>query len=208
MTKSGGALLLGISLLLPASPSDAAYCGQWAWRNACRAWPAEDCVRQRYCRYWMRGEPRVYGYERRAERDRDDEPPKAHCQFDQPRMTATGDDKLEEDRARLSAQERWQINVGNRRGGRFSDIRFAAQATADCIQVVPSSLTERAQATIGIRHWVCTFEAVPCAAPKIPQDEDTRAKRTLERRTDPPARVEYYEAPPPPKRRWWRREER
>lgn len=197
------AALLAVTLLLLTTGASARECALWGTRYVHREWP-NFSYRERYCRRWERPE-RVYAYERR-----EDDPPRAYCQFDHPPMTATGDDKLEEDRARLSAQERWSINVGNRRGGRFSDIRYAANATADCIQVVPSSMTERAQASLGLRHWVCTVEAVPCAAPKIPQTEDTRAKRASEkadddagRKADP--RIQYYEPQPEPKKRWYQR---
>ncbi len=149
---------------------------------------------------------------RAPERERD-EPPRVHCLWDQGPMRATGDDKLEEDRAQVSAQDHWSATVENRFGTRYSDIRYAANATSSCPRKVPTSATEKGQAILGIRHFVCEFEATPCAAPKLPVDEDTRAKRGSERaddaaarRADPrPARVEYYQAPPPPKRRFWQR---
>ncbi len=141
-----------------------------------------------------------------------EEPPRVHCLFDQPPIRATGDDKLEEDRAQISAQDRWAIETETLRGTRFSDIRFAAQMTSACVRKVPTSATEKGQAVIGVRHYVCTVEGTPCASPKLPQDEDTRAKRRSEkadeeagRRADPRPKIEYYDAPPPPKRRFWQR---
>lgn len=149
---------------------------------------------------------------RAPERERErEETPRAHCLWDLPPIRATGDDKLEEERAQVSAQDRWSIEVETLRGTRFSDIRFAAQMTAACVRKVPTSATEKGQAVIGVRHYVCTIEGTPCASPKLPQDEDTRAKRGSEkiddaaaRRADPRPRVEYYQAPPPP-RKWWQR---
>lgn len=205
--------LLAALVLIVAAPQFAnAACGEWRWRTACRGWPNEDCVRQKYCRYWVQSEPsRVYGYERR-ERERD-EPPRAHCLYEFPPIRATGDDKLDEDKAQVSAQDRWSIEIENRHGTRFSDIRFAARATSACARKVPTSATEKGQAALGIRHWACVYEAVPCSSPKIPVDEDTRAKRSSEKRDDEVGRlndpkVQYYDAQPAPKRRWWRRENR
>lgn len=202
--------LLAALVLMVCCPfvAEAGYCASHGWRQVCRGWPAEDCYRQRYCREWVRDEPtRVYGYERRLERE---EAPRMRCLYEYPAIRATGDDKLEEDRAQVSAQDRWSIEVETLRGTRFSDIRNAAYATSSCVRKVPTSATEKGQAALGVRHFVCQYEAIPCASPKLPQDEDTRAKRSSEKREDEVRRNDpregYYESPR--KRRFldrWRR---
>lgn len=135
-----------------------------------------------------------------------EEVPRVHCLFEFPPVRATGDDKLDEDKAQISAQDRWSIEVETVRGTRFSDIRFAANMTAACVRKVPTSTIEKGQASLGVRHFVCSLEATPCAAPKIPTDEEGRAKRRSEK-VNPAPRIEYYEAPPPPKR-WYQRHRR
>lgn len=148
-------------------------------------------------------------YRYRAE----DEPsaPRARCLWDVSPVQVSGEDKLEEERAQVSAQDHWSREVEVRYGTIFSDIQFAAQMTMACVRKVPGTATQTAQAAIGVRHHVCSLRAVPCAAPAERQDNDTRGKRRSEkaddeagRRADPKARVDYYEAPPPP-RRWYQR---
>jgi len=177
-------------------------CGYYLVRVV-KEWPDFNRTERR-C-YRCQRATRVYSYERR-----EDDPPRAHCLWDFPPIRATGDDKLEEDRAQISAQDRWSIEVETRHGTRFSDIRFSARATSACARKVPTSATEKGQAVLGIRHFACVYEATPCAAPKLPVDEDSRAKRSSEKRDDETGRkadprADFYEPQPEPKKRWYQR---
>ena len=138
-------------------------------------------------------ETRVYGYERRRDRD-DDREYAGGIDCKSYAVRIAGDDKLDENRAEVSAQDRWSIEVETSHGGTMhSDIRFAKNIKTKCVRKVPTSASEKGQAMLGVRHYVCAISAVPCAAPAIRQDEDSRAKRKSER-------VEEDRTPPPPRR--------
>lgn len=198
-------LCAAFAMGLMTGPVEASYCAYWRTAQV-GEWPFYSY--RRVCGHWVREETtRVYAYSRRLTEIEEDH---ANCLWQFPAIRATGDDKLEEERAQVSAQDRWSIEVETRHGTRFSDIRYAARATSSCARKVPTSATANVQATLGIRHFSCVYEAVPCAAPKLPVDEDTRGKRASEKREeavrklDP--RADYYEPEPPKKRRWyWRR---
>lgn len=204
------AIASGLTGLMPG-PSEARDCVVHGWRQVCnRDWPVPSCWSQRYCRRWERDEStRVYGY---ASPRYESVEERAHCLFQFPAIRATGDDKLEEERAQVSAQDRWAIETETRYGTRFADVRNAAALTKACVKKVPTTDTEKGQANLlGVRHYVCTVEAVPCAAPKVPVEEEDIAKRRMEktaadkdmRKTDP--RDGFYEERPPAKRKWyWR----
>ena len=121
-------------------------------------------------------ETRVYGY--RRDRDGEEYGGGVECKGS---LRATGDDKLQQDNAEVSAQERWALQVESRIGGIYSDIRYAANIRTTCVKRVPGTLSERGQAALGVRHFLCEVEARPCRAPAIRQDEDSRAKRRSER---------------------------
>ena len=188
-------------LLLATAPKAHGYCAEWGERPMVnRYWPYDVrvesyCVR-RYGEYRHR-RPRVYGYERRDDyRDepRRDETPRGRCLNEYPPISVTGDDKLTEKDAEISAQDRWSIEVETKRGTRFSDIRYAAGMTAACVRKVPTSSTERGQAALGIRHYICTIEATPCTSPKERIDDETRAKRRSEKvqESAPAVRIERF----------------
>lgn len=210
-----------LALLLMAAPAfsqeDNPYWTRYVYKQRCYQHTdmfgavTYPCFRYRVEARERRYRPPVYAYERRVERE--DEPPRAHCLFEHPAIRATGDDKLKEEAAQVSAQDRWAIEVATMRGVRFSDIRNAAHMTAACVKKVPETWTEKKQADAAdLRHFVCTIEAVPCAAPKMPVDEDTLAKRKAEKigdqigRKDDP-RADFYETEAPRKRflERWRR---
>jgi hypothetical protein len=206
---------LAIALvLIVASPHLASaerYCAYYG-RQQLGDWPFVHyrtyCARWRY-RDDYRDETRVYGYERRYEREEDERPAVSECLFRYPPIRATGDDKLAVEKARISAQDRWSIEVETMRGTRFSDIHNAMRMTASCVEKVPTTDTEKGQASIlGLRHYVCSVEAVPCTSPKLPIEPDEIAKRRAEqigRKEDP--RADYYE-PEKPRKRFlerWRR---
>ena len=132
---------------------------------------------------------RVYSYERRRDRDRDEEYG-GHVECKSQPLRVTGDDKLQENNAEISATERWSLEVENRYGTLYSDARYAKQMRVTCIRKVPASVTERGQAALGVRHHICTVTAIACAAPAVRVDEDSRAKR----------RSEKVEEPLPPRR--------
>lgn len=141
-----------------------------------------------------RGPTRVYGYERRRDRDRDrDEEYGGHVECKSQPLRVTGDDKLQENNAEVSAQERWALEVENRFGTLYSDVRYAKQMRVTCIRKVPASVTERGQAALGVRHHICTVTAIACAAPAVRVDEESRAKRKSEK-------IEDDRTPPPPRR--------
>lgn len=134
------------------------------------------------------------------------ENPRIKCDYDRPPVRATGDDKLDERGAEISAQDRWALEVETSRGTIKSDIRFAADVRIACVRKAPSTATEKGQANFGVRHHVCTATATPCQAPNELKEEEDRAKRRLND-PDPPARIERYAPEPEPKRRWrWRRD--
>lgn len=139
-----------------------------------------QCHRNHTYHYPEREPTRVYGYERR--RDGDEYGGGVECKE---HMRATGDDKLQQDNAEISAQERWALQAESRVGGIYSDIRYAANIRTTCVKRVPGSLTERGQAALGVRHFLCEVSARPCRAPAIRQDEDSRAKRKFDRVDDP-----------------------
>ncbi len=102
------------------------------------------------------------------------------------RLRVTGTDKLEKSRAEVSAQDAWSSTVETRHGTLFSDIQNAADLIVTCVRKVPSSIVERAQAAGGLRHFVCEISAVPCPPEAEEQDDDSRAKRRMERRSESP----------------------
>ncbi len=190
------------------------YCAAWG-RQAIGDWPWYTY--RTYCARWRYRDrdyesSRVYGYERRIEREREEVEVRGHCLWNHPIVSATGDDTLQEEKARLSAQDRWSLTVEHLRGTRYADVRNAAHLTAACIKKVPVTWTEKKQADwVDVRHYVCTVEAIPCSAPKVAVEEEDIAKRKVERineqigrKEDP--RADYYE-PAKPKRflERWRR---
>ncbi len=102
------------------------------------------------------------------------------------RLRVTGTDKLDKDRAEVSAQDAWSSAVEVRYGTLYSDIANAEDLVVTCVRKVPSSIVERAQAAGGLRHHVCELSAVPCAPEAEEKDEKSRAKRLLERRSESP----------------------
>ncbi len=198
--------LLALALLLMPTGAEARECARYGIRLVHREFPYHS-YRERYCRYWTQGE-RYRLLDEHAYRDDEREPARVKCLFNQGPLKATGDDKLEERNAEVSAQDRWSIEVETNRGTIYSDIRFAADMRVACVRKAPTTATEKGQALAGIRHYACTVSAVPCAAPNEPKEEDDRAKRKFND-PDPPAtpaaRIERYDAPPPPKRRFWQR---
>ena len=185
------ALYVLVLMILPALAIKA-----WAQEYTCgyRTYPCRDtwtgqivtcerrhCHRFRNHTYYLpeHRAPRVYSYERRRDRD-DDVEYAGGVQCKEP-MRATGDDKQEQDRAEVSAQDRWSVEVEVRLGTMYSDIRYAGQMRTTCVRKVPNTATEKGQALFGIRHFVCTLTARPCVAPAVRVDEDSRAKRRSER---------------------------
>lgn len=147
--------------------------------------------------------PRTYynryrDYDRRRDYDRDDRrdyrAPRSRestrrvsegCKWHD-RLRVTGTDKLDKDRAEVSAQDAWSSAVEVRHGTLYSDIANAEELVVTCVRKVPSSIVERAQAAGGLRHHVCEISAVPCAPEAEEKDDDSRAKRRLERRSESP----------------------
>jgi hypothetical protein len=204
-------LLLGVLLGLPTpawaqveSHPDwkairARQVGKWVWQ--CREWPV-GCAWE-YRRRWVRRyRPPVYSYVRR-DRDEDDVPERANCLWHHPLVRATGDDKLTDNDAKISAQDRWSIEVETRYGTRYSGIDNAERLTTACVKKVPTSTIEKGQAGLGIRHFVCTVEAVPCPPDKIHEDVTKRRSEKISedvgRRNDPRWDEE------PPRKRWYQR---
>jgi hypothetical protein len=97
-------------------------------------------------------------------------------------VRVTGDDRLSQERAKVSAQDRWAVTVGTRYGAIFSDIDHAEDQDMTCVKQAPSSNTEKTQADmLGIRHHICELVARPCSPEPVEQDAQTRAKRRFER---------------------------
>lgn len=158
----------------------------WLGTVTTQYYQQRQCVRNRTYYLPEREPTRVYGYERR--RDRDDDREYAggvHCK---PRIRVTGDDKLQENNAEISAQERWALEIEGNFGTLYSDIRYARNMRLTCVRKVPASVTERGQAALGVRHHVCSFEGEPCRAPAVRVDEDSRAKRRSDKVEEPPPR--------------------
>ena len=152
------------------------YCGGRAWDGSC-AYYRYGYRRARNHVYHL-PEPhptRVYGYDRRHD---DEHAGATNCRAS---VRATGDDKLTQDNAEVSAQDRWSIEVETHHGSKFSDVRYAASVRMTCVRKVPTSATEKGQAALGIRHHVCAMEGKPCSAPAVRQDDESRAKRRTER---------------------------
>lgn len=167
-------------------------CRNGHWRRVCVRWSYYDEER-----YYRRGPERVYGYERR------EEPPRGHCMWGE-RMGVWGTDHLKQETAEIAAQDAWSRQVEDRWGVRYADIQNAAEMTRECVRKVPSGGFQAGEAALGLRHYICEVQAVPCRAPKEAIDEDTRGKRLHEkaddvRRGDPPARIESGVV----KRRFW-----
>jgi hypothetical protein len=99
-------------------------------------------------------------------------------------IRAAGDDNISRRNAEISAQDRWSSTVEVRHGTLFSDIQNADEFYMECARKVPSSWTEKTQAGLGVRHFVCEVEATPCRPDRLQQDEQTRAKRRLEKPDD------------------------
>ncbi len=206
-------LILALVLIVagPHLANAERYCARWE-RQTVGDWPFYHY--RNYCARWGWRDrdyesTRVYGYERRRSDDEDERLAVSECLFRYPPIRATGDDKLAVEKARISAQDRWSIEVETMRGTRFSDIHNAMRITASCVEKVPTTDTEKGQASIlGLRHYVCSVEAVPCTSPKLPIEPDEIAKRRAEqigRRADP--EDGRYDGPPPKKRflERWRR---
>ncbi len=152
----------------------------WLGHVTTQYYQQRQCIRNHSYHYPEREPTRVYGY---ARRDRDDEyGGGVECKGS---LRATGDDKLQQENAEVSAQERWALQVESRIGGIYSDIRYAAGIRTTCVKRVPGTLSERGQAALGVRHFLCEVEARPCRAPAIRQDEESRAKRKFDRADDP-----------------------
>ena len=161
-------------------------CAHRAWDGSCTYYsyhrfpvPTQHYYRPRNHVYHL-PETRVYGYERRRDRD-DDREYGGHVECKSQPLRVTGDDKLQENNAEISATERWSLEVENRYGTLYSDARYAKQMRVICIRKVPASVTERGQAALGVRHHICTVTAIACAAPAVRVDEDSRAKRRSEK---------------------------
>lgn len=135
---------------------------------------------------------RVYSYERRRDRD-DDREYGGGVECKGQSLRVTGDDKLQENNAEISAQERWALEVENRYGTLYSDVRYAKNMRVTCIRKVPASVTERGQAALGVRHHICTVTAIACAAPAVRVDDESRAKRRSEK-------IDDDRTPPSPRR--------
>lgn len=158
----------------------------WSGQVVTQYYQVRQCYRN-HAYYLPEAHPRtrVYGYERRRDRDRDrDDEYGGHVECKGHPLRVTGDDKLQENNAEVSAQERWALEVENRYGTLYSDVRYAKQMRITCIRKVPASVTERGQAALGVRHHICTVTAIACAAPAVRVDDDTRAKRRSERIDD------------------------
>jgi hypothetical protein len=151
------------------------------------SWTGQIVTRERYVRrcyrnhayYLPEREPtRVYGYERRRDIEYAGG---VDCRAP---MRATGDDRVDQDRAEVSAQDRWAVEVETHLGSKYSDVRYAADMRTTCVRKVPNTATEKGQALFGVRHFLCSVSARPCSAPAVRVDEDTRAKRRSERVED------------------------
>jgi hypothetical protein len=144
------------------------------------------------------GERRYYSDDRRRDRAPARESTRRlteGCKW-QDRLRVTGTDKLDKKRAEVSAQDAWSSTVETRHGTLYSDIQNAEDLTVTCVRKVPSSIVERAQAAGGLRHYVCEISAVPCPPEVEEKDEDTRAKRRSERRSESPPSEEGGPARP------------
>lgn len=180
-----------IALGLLASRAEAGYCVQWE-RGGTRCVSnlsldfGPSCRRIRpHCRRWVDTEPYRDSHWRDVDRrGRHAELHHYRSRFPACKglmIRATGDDKLNERDAKVSAQDRWAITVEARFGTLYSDIDNAHDMDVSCVKKVPTSTIEKGQAGLGIRHHVCEIEAMPCQPDKVPQDSDTRAKRRFER---------------------------
>jgi hypothetical protein len=159
------------------------------YRNVCvypRPYYSRDHSRESYHNRW------------KDRRDRDDRPGyrppsrerestrylNEQCKW-KDRIRVTGGDNLDKRKAELSAQDAWSSTVEVRFGTMFSDIDTAEDMVMACARKVPTSWTEKLQASGGLRHYVCEISAIPCPPEAEEQDRDSRAKRRFERRSEP-----------------------
>jgi hypothetical protein len=183
-----GFLFVVFLVLLFMGDAKAASCGRWETYARTRCDPLADfphisCRRHyhRRCAYWVHGEPELDRYPRPNERQyrslelrQDLRKERERCRWSQ-HMRATGDDKLDEKSAQTSAQDRWAIMVETRLGSLYADIDNAADLRVACVKKVPTTGTQKGQASLlGIRHHVCEIEAVPCAPGREETDPTRR----------------------------------
>jgi hypothetical protein len=186
---------LTVAVWWPAK-AHAGYCAKWSHGIRCSSNYTIDfgpsCRRVRRCLHWVhsdpyrRHDPHWRDVERRHYRSpgRDIELSRRssaqHCKDFAVRVT--GDDRLSQEKAKVSAQDRWAVTVGTRYGSMFSDIDNAEEQDMSCVKQAPSSNTEKTQADLlGIRHHICELTARPCGPVPQEQDAQTRAKRRFER---------------------------
>lgn len=193
-------LWIGFLLLLAVwwpAKAHAGYCAKWSHGIRCASNYTIDfgpsCRRVRRCLHWVHSDPYrardphwtdVERRHRHYRPGRDIELSRRsgaqHCKDFVVRVT--GDDRLSQEKAKVSAQDRWAVTVGTRYGAMFSDIDNAEEQDMSCVKQAPSSNTEKTQADLlGIRHHICELTARPCGPVPQEQDAQTRAKRRFER---------------------------
>jgi hypothetical protein len=195
-------ILVGISIaflvfiaLAVKAPAQELYC---RWRTYCNTgdndtWAAivgRSCVRRRVCTYGYRyglyagrfQHQHLYrGEEDYRRRDpRPDADDGKRCKWSH-WIREVGNDKLSEQDARVSAQDRWSQAAEARLGTLYSDVEKAEELMTTCVKKVPTTATQGVGAALGLRHFVCEVEGVPCA----PAREDREpTKRRIERLND------------------------
>lgn len=161
-------LLAFIALLAAVPQSHADYCAVWGTRFIERDWPQQS-YRTCYCRRWVREEPtRVYGYERREERDDDRWRERHNCR-DVRRVV--GDQHLTVDGAKKAANDSWAGTVRFHLGEKFMELNNAARIVYTCSR---SSIKEGGVTTLGQTLTRCEIEAQPCEAQKKPGEREDR----------------------------------
>jgi hypothetical protein len=209
-------ILVGISIafiifIVLAEKAPASEYGCF-WRTYCRtgdndAWAAivgRSCVRRRVCTYGWRpysrgeyfGHRHLYRSEDYRQRDprREDVDDGKRCKWSH-WIRETGNDKLTEQDARVSAQDRWAATVEVRLGSLYSDVERAEELMTTCIKKVPTTGTQQVGAILGVRHFVCEVEGIPCAPAREDREPTKRRlEKAFERRSEDQERRDRNDA--------------
>jgi hypothetical protein len=165
-------------MVVVATPA-LADCG---WRTYCRTGDGDtwasivgpSCVRRWRC---------IYSWHRRVDYRQHDPRPEdvddgRRCKWSH-WIREAGNDKTTENDARISAQDRWSQAVEIRLGTLYSDVEMAEELKTTCVKKVPTTATATVGASLlGLRHFVCEIEGVPCAPARTDADP---AKRRMEK---------------------------
>ncbi len=126
-------------------------CDEW-WSSCSREW--------RYVTRWVKvsRHPRLQGEVNYAPRG--DRIPMPDCK---PFVSATGDDKYGQERAKESAEQRWMDEAKNKFGVKYMDSRNARDGTFECGRSASGSrASEKAAEGVGLFLEQCEMVARPC----------------------------------------------